>query len=188
MNKLPCADNNIYAKRKYRRKQMEKNNNNIKKQNRFAAVSIILTVLVVVGTIWAAESFYKDTTEEIKSNNESNLSLDSLIPDAAEESAENETQPEATQTEAASETQSSEDESASEVSKNDISALMNPVSSTTITMAFSYNTTPVISATFNEYRSDHTGIDIQAAVGEEVKCAYDGTVVEVRDDPRLGKQ
>ncbi len=166
---------------------MEKNNNNIKKQNRFAAVSIILTVLVVAGTIWAAESFYKDTTEEIKSNNESNLSLDSLIPDAAEETAENETQPETTQTEAEPETETSENENTSEVSKNDINSLLNPVSSTTVTMAFSYNTTPVYSVTFNEYRSDHTGIDIEASVREEVKCAYDGTVVEVRDDPRLGQ-
>ncbi len=118
-------------------------NKNIKKQNRFVAVSIILTVLIVVGTIWAAETFYKDTTDELKSNNESNLNLESLIPDASQESAKEETQ----QTDTAENTATDEDGETSEAAKNDISSLANPVSSTTVTMAFSYNTTPVYSAT-----------------------------------------
>lgn len=163
------------------------NKKSIKKQNRFVAVSILITILVVVGTIWAAESFYKnDTTEEIKSNNESSLNLNSLIPETAEESADTETGS-TEQTNTAADTTTNESGNTSEVLKSDITALSNPVTSTTVTMAFSYKTTPVFSTTFNEYRSDHTGIDIAAEIGEEVKCAYAGKVVEIRDDAKLGK-
>ena len=62
-----------------------------------------------------------------------------------------------------------------------------PVSGKDITMAYSYNTLPVFSKTYNAYRSDHTGIDIAAKQGEEVRCAYKGKVVEITDDARLGK-
>lgn len=62
-----------------------------------------------------------------------------------------------------------------------------PVSGKDITMAYSYNTLPVFSKTYNAYRSDHAGIDISAKEGEEVHCAYKGKVVEISNDDRLGK-
>ncbi len=62
-----------------------------------------------------------------------------------------------------------------------------PVSQKEITMAYSYNTLPVFSKTYNAYRSDHAGIDIAAKEGEEVRCAYKGKVVEITNDSRLGK-
>lgn len=61
-----------------------------------------------------------------------------------------------------------------------------PVGSKEIAMEYSYNTIPVYSKTYGEYRSDHTGIDIKANLGEEVKCAYKGKVSEIYFDDRLG--
>lgn len=68
----------------------------------------------------------------------------------------------------------------------DFSKLVWPVTSTKTVMDYSYNAEPVFSPTFNEYRSDHTGIDISAQKGEEVKSVYDGTVTEIYDDEKLG--
>lgn len=44
---------------------------------------------------------------------------------------------------------------------------------------------PVFSETLQEWRT-HSGIDIAAALGEEVKCAADGVVQYVKNDPRYG--
>lgn len=66
-------------------------------------------------------------------------------------------------------------------------SLASPVASTQLTMAYSHNTTPVYSKTFNQFRSDHTGIDLKAASGEEVRAAAAGTVEKIYDDEKLGK-
>ncbi len=44
---------------------------------------------------------------------------------------------------------------------------------------------PVFSTTMNDYRL-HTGVDIAAGTGSAVKCAADGTVVNVYNDPLRG--
>lgn len=66
-------------------------------------------------------------------------------------------------------------------------SLKNPVKENSITMDYSYKTKPVFSATLNEFRSDHMGVDIQGAKGEEVKAAQSGKVIEIIEDARLGK-
>lgn len=66
-------------------------------------------------------------------------------------------------------------------------ALSSPVSSSEITMAYSYQTTPVFSKTFNQYRSDHTGIDLKATANEQVRAVAAGTVEKVYTDEKLGK-
>ncbi|MCL1802176.1 MAG: M23 family metallopeptidase [Eubacteriaceae bacterium] len=64
--------------------------------------------------------------------------------------------------------------------------LMNPVGSPVVSMAFSYNTAPVFSQTFGEYRSDHNGVDLQADFGAEVSAAMNGRVSQTRHDSKLG--
>ena len=61
-----------------------------------------------------------------------------------------------------------------------------PVKSDAVVMDFSYNTDPVYSKTFNEYRSDHEGIDFAADKGEEAHPAAEGTVEKVYEDEKLG--
>ncbi|MBR6802132.1 MAG: M23 family metallopeptidase [Eubacteriaceae bacterium] len=70
-------------------------------------------------------------------------------------------------------------------SANDIK-LSRPVSADRIVMDYSYDTDPVYSKTFNEYRSDHTGVDYAAKDGEEVFAAAEGKVSDLYEDERLG--
>lgn len=70
------------------------------------------------------------------------------------------------------------------VSLTDISS---PVAGKEITMAYSYNTTPVYSTTLGEYRSDHMGVDISAKAGDSVKAVLDGKIEKIYDDAKLGK-
>lgn len=65
--------------------------------------------------------------------------------------------------------------------------LTNPVGSNEVVMAFSYGTQPVYSVTLQDFRSDHTGIDLKAELGQEVKAALDGKVIKIYDDGKLGK-
>lgn len=67
-----------------------------------------------------------------------------------------------------------------------LSEMKCPVSSEKITMDYSLNSKAVYSKTFNEYRSDHSGIDFEARLGEEVHCALKGTILEIREDSKLG--
>lgn len=64
--------------------------------------------------------------------------------------------------------------------------LVNPVTETTITMDYSFQAAPVFSSTLNEFRSDHTGVDITATKGTEVKAAMNGKVVSIEKDAKLG--
>lgn len=61
-----------------------------------------------------------------------------------------------------------------------------PVGQNTITMDYSYQTQPVFSQTLNEFRSDHQGIDIEAAKGTVVKAALEGKVIDIQQDAKLG--
>jgi len=70
------------------------------------------------------------------------------------------------------------------VSLTDISS---PVAGKEITMAYSYNTTPVYSTTLGEYRSDHMGVDISAKAGDSVKAVLDGKIEKIYNDAKLGK-
>jgi murein DD-endopeptidase MepM/ murein hydrolase activator NlpD len=70
--------------------------------------------------------------------------------------------------------------------KDILNKLQNPVESTSITMDYSFQSLPVFSATLDEYRSDHQGIDISAEKGTLVKASMDGKVIDIVQDPRLG--
>ena len=80
----------------------------------------------------------------------------------------------------------SSDESKGGASEGILNKLKNPVDSTSISMDYSYQISPVFSVTLDEYRSDHQGVDITTKKGTIVKAAMDGKVVDIVQDPRLG--
>lgn len=45
---------------------------------------------------------------------------------------------------------------------------------------------PIFSVTMNDYRT-HTGVDIAASLGTAVRAAADGEIIEVWEDPMMGK-
>ncbi len=61
-----------------------------------------------------------------------------------------------------------------------------PVRNDKIVMDYSFDTSPVYSKTFGEYRSDHTGVDYSAKKDEEVFAAAEGTVKDIYEDEKLG--
>ncbi len=170
-----------------------KSNHHQKRQENFISTIFIVLSLLIIGSVIVINAIsnnnYKnnvitqpDTTIQpgITPGTESNLNLNDIIDETAPD------QEQQTSSQPAS-TAEDEDQTAATAAKAiDLSKITNPVSSTEITMAYSLNTEPVFSKTFNEYRSDHAGIDLKAEIGEEVKCAYDGTVAEIRNDPKLG--
>ena len=67
------------------------NNKNInKKQNKLAAVALLLTAAVIIGTVWAADSIYENQNNAKQNINEvtegGGLDLNSLIPQDTTES------------------------------------------------------------------------------------------------------
>ncbi|MPW26990.1 peptidoglycan DD-metalloendopeptidase family protein [Alkalibaculum sp. M08DMB] len=65
--------------------------------------------------------------------------------------------------------------------------IVNPVSSDEVVMAFSMGGAPVYSVTLNEFRSDHSGVDLKADIGQDVKAAIDGKVIKIYNDNKLGQ-
>ncbi len=177
----------------------------------FTAIAVSAVILVCLGVV---SQFTMPTSEintdnkEISQNNEdlSKISIEDVLdinPNKAlnnekrqSANSESNSEPELidnAESEYESETpdtanaQNAENSITVSVDGYDLANATWPVSSKEIVMDYSYNTTPVYSKTYNEYRSDHTGIDIKASANEEVKCAYAGKVVEISNDDRLGK-
>lgn len=187
--------------------------NNKNRNTLFTAIAISAVILVCLGVV----SQFTTTTSEINTdnkaksqnnddlskisiedvldinpnavlNNENNQSSnsDSNLESELIDNSENKYESESPDT---AKVQNDENDNSITVSVDgyDLANATWPVSSKEIVMDYSYNTTPVYSKTYNEYRSDHTGIDIKASENEEVKCAYAGKVVEITNDDRLGK-
>lgn len=173
-----------------------------KKQENFISTIFIVISLLIIGTVIVINSIsnneYKNNiTNQPNSNlitgDESKLDLNNIIdnptPDETEGTESSISDPLATDkpSETASNETASDDEAAEASSGAiDLTKITLPVASKEITMAYSMGSDPVYSKTFNEYRSDHAGVDLKASLDEEVKAAYAGKVAEIRNDAKLG--
>lgn len=62
-----------------------------------------------------------------------------------------------------------------------------PLKRLEVSLAYSYKSSVVYSPTLESYRSDHTGVDLKAEIGEDVRAAANGKVSMIYDDERYGK-
>lgn len=180
------------------RPETERKSHHQKRQENYLSTIFIVLSLLIIGSVIVVNSIannnYKYNVIQdpniindpnivqpgITPGTESKLDLNEIIDNPA---PEQEQQPSVT----TEPSETDEEESAAVAGKAvDLTKITNPVASTEITMAYSLNADPVYSETFNEYRSDHAGIDLKAEIDEEVKSAYAGKVVEIRNDPKLG--
>lgn len=185
---------------------MKKNKNRNTLFTAIAVSAVILVCLGVVSQFTMPTSGINTDNKEISQNKEdlSKISIEDVLDINPNTALDNENNQSAnaesnleselidnaeSETPDTEEAQNDENENSITVSVDgyDLANATWPVSSKEIVMDYSYNTTPVYSKTYNEYRSDHTGIDIKASRNEEVKCAYAGKVVEISNDDRLGK-
>ncbi|WP_303864681.1 DUF2606 family protein [Alkalibaculum bacchi] len=65
--------------------------------------------------------------------------------------------------------------------------MVSPVGANEVVMAFSMGGEPVYSQTLQEFTSEHTGVDLKAEEGQEVKAALDGKVTKIYKDGKLGQ-
>lgn len=113
-------------------------------------------------------------TNQSNSNEENSTTTDEIIPNATAVMSDN------------ADTKENQENKNSASAQDTLNNFINPVDQNTITMDYSFQTTPVFSNTLNEFRSDHQGVDIAAEKGTEVKAAMDGKVVEIKKDSKLG--
>ncbi len=175
-----------------------------RKQENFISTIFIVISLLIIGTVVVINTIsnneYKNNINNQNNNSQtdtddqSKLDLNNIIdnptPDENEGTDSGISEPISTDepSENTASNETAADDEAEEASSGaiDLSKITLPVASKEITMAFSMGTDPVYSKTFNEYRSDHAGIDLKASLDEEVKAAYAGKVVEIRNDAKLG--
>lgn len=156
---------------------MANNINNLKKKNSrekesiVATICIMISIALIIGVL-IADSVIKQTAQnELKTAKEKTKQTVKITTEEKTKSKVNEQNKKPVQKKATS---------------IDLNNFACPVGKKEITMAFSYNTTPIYSNTLMEYRSDHTGIDIKANIGDDVKASYDGTVEKIYEDNKLG--
>ena len=65
--------------------------------------------------------------------------------------------------------------------------MVSPVGAKEVVMAFSMGGEPVYSQTLQEFTSEHTGVDLKAEEGQEVKAALNGKVTKIYKDGKLGQ-
>lgn len=179
---------------------------NKKKEDLRSAVFITLSLILMAGSLYVG--LVKGRTEDaerISENDGISYGLEDLVTGdefavAGEETEEVRKEPENEdasvndgtdlQTEVKTEDDDIEENLqtvlADSAEEEKIITLKRPVSSGRTVMAYSYDTEPVYSVTFGEYRSDHAGVDYAAKEGEEVFAAADGVVTDVYEDERLG--
>lgn len=171
---------------------------NVKKDNLRSAAFITLSLILMAGSLYVglvkgrtddntaqtdnASYGIEDlvTGEDLNDNDSADADTDEIIvnSDTVPEDNDDETL-----------TDDSYDETAEQVAGTDGTKeiiLHRPVSKDKIVMDYSFDTQPVYSKTFGEYRSDHTGVDYAAKEGEEVFAAAQGTVSEIYEDEKLG--
>ncbi len=161
-------------------KKNENRNNNKTVIYSIFTILVFLLLVTVAGTKIIQDKNASDKLSELENSQSQDLGRDgeNIADETANANADTNTDKDSTDKTASTTT------AAKTVSLDDISS---PVSGKEITMAYSYNTTPVYSVTLGEYRSDHMGADISAKAGDNVKAALDGKIEKIYDDAKLGK-
>lgn len=72
-------------------------------------------------------------------------------------------------------------------SNTNLKDMVSPVAAKEVVMAFSMGGEPVFSQTLQEFTSEHTGVDLKAEEGQEVKAALKGKVTKIYKDGKLGQ-
>ena len=126
-----------------------------------------------------------DSTIKDNDNNEPQKTAQN---DTADTSSDTVIEPPVKEKENTSEKEEKTDKNDTQVAGKEVVSvkLTHPVTSRSIVMDYSYNTDPVFSKTFNEYRSDHEGVDYAASIGEEVHAAAEGVISKIYEDEKLG--
>lgn len=161
-------------------KKNENRNNNKTVIYSIFTILVFLLLVTVAGTKIIQDKNASDKLSELENSQSQDLGRDdeNIADETANANADTNTDKDSTDETASTTT------AAKTVSLDDISS---PVSGKEITMAYSYNTTPVYSVTLGEYRSDHMGADISAKAGDNVKAVLDGKIEKIYDDAKLGK-
>ncbi len=169
------------------------------KENILSTMCVIVSITLIVGVL-ASNLFLDNNTKSSKVNtvmprvaenkkstkkndNPNEKDTMSITSDEKKDNSEKSSK-KSEDKEQASETEKTKTTMASE--SVDLSGIIYPVESEEIIMDYSYNKEPVYSVTFEEYRSDHTGIDFSAKKGENVKAVFEGEVVKSYKDEKVG--
>lgn len=160
-------------------KMNENRNNNKTVIYSIFTILVFLLLVTVAGTKIIQDKNASDKLSELEKTQSQNLGRenDNIADETANANA-------GTNTADSTDKPATTTTTAKTVSLDDI---LSPVAGKEITMAYSYNTTPVYSVTLGEYRSDHMGADISAKVGDSVKACLDGKIEKIYDDAKLGK-
>jgi murein DD-endopeptidase MepM/ murein hydrolase activator NlpD len=164
---------------------MAKNNENINSNKTVIYSIFIILVFLLIITVAGMKIAQDKSESERLAQSESSNQYSSGAED--ENIAKADTSASANASEDTNETAQEDAQTTTAQKTVSLDDISDPVSSKEITMAYSYNTSPVYSPTLNEYRSDHMGADISAQAGEEVKAAMDGKIEKIYDDGKLGR-
>ncbi len=169
---------------------------NIKKDNLRSAVFITLSLILMAGSLYVGLVKGRiDENDDMAGLDEPSFGIEDLVTgedvnydhdEKEEEKKDDESF--IVNAETVNDEMENEREEDLSVVKDEVVtiSLKSPVSDDTVVMDYSFDTDPVYSKTFGEYRSDHTGIDLSAKEDEEVFAAAKGVVSKVYEDEKLG--
>ncbi|MFZ7133037.1 MAG: peptidoglycan DD-metalloendopeptidase family protein [Eubacteriales bacterium] len=166
----------------------------LNKEGFYVAIFLCITLIATAVVYFTNNSMNRDLAQNESGEISESIDIQedaadvSKIIDEIEDDDMDEKQEEAPEEQINIENKTNESNPSSEIKTPDpLDNLVNPVGSKEVVMAFSFGTQPVYSATLKEFRSDHTGIDLKAELGQEVKAAFDGKVIKIYNDGKLGK-
>lgn len=168
------------------------------KENILSTMCVIVSITLIVGVL--ASNLFLDkgvknskvntvmprvaTNKKSTQKNENPNEKDTMSITSDEKKDNNEKNDD--KTEETKETSKEETKATMAEESVDLTGIIYPVKSEEIIMDYSYNKEPVYSMTFEEYRSDHSGIDFKAKKGEDVKAVLSGEVIKSYKDDKLG--
>jgi len=163
----------------------------LNKEGFYVAIFLGITLVATLVVYYTNNNFEKDLAREdgdVSIESSENLIDTEDVSNVVEEEKEEEIiQPDKTENTNETTTQEETTPSTEPKAEDPLKNLVNPVSSNEVVMAFSMGGAPVYSATLKEFTSDHSGVDIKAEIGQEVKAAAQGKVIKIYKDNKLGQ-